>query len=129
MKTHPLHHIGIATPSITEAAPLYERLTGATCSPIESVPDQGVEVAFVGQIELLEPRGEDGPIARFLERRGPGLHHLAYRVPDLPAELDRLRAMGLRLIDEAPRPGAGGHQVAFVHPASAGGVLWELVQD
>ena len=123
-----LDHVGIATGSLAEAAGTYELLTGATCSPIEPLPEHGVQVAFVGQIELLEPLGPDSPIARFLSRRGPGLHHLAYRVPDIREQLGLLKAKGFQLIDEDPRPGAGGHLVAFVHPRSAGGVLWELVQ-
>lgn len=95
---------------------------------MEEVEDQGVDVAFVGSVELLEPRGPDTPVGRFLERRGPGLHHVAFRVPDLEAALSRYRERGLRLIDEAPRPGARGHRVAFLHPESTGGVLVELVE-
>lgn len=124
----PIDHVGVATPSIADAARLYELLTGATCSPIETLPDQGVRIAFVGSVELLEPTRPDTPVGRFLERRGPGLHHLAVRVPDIRAELARLASEGARLIDSEPRAGAGGHLVAFVHPKSAGGVLWELVQ-
>jgi methylmalonyl-CoA epimerase len=103
-------------------------MTGVRSSPIEELPEHGVNVAFVGQVELLEPRGPDSGLARFLEKRGPGLHHVAYRVTDLAAELARLRAAGFRLVDERPRSGAGGHLVAFVHPASMEGTLWELVQ-
>lgn len=123
-----LDHVGIATPSISGAARHYELLTGTPCSPVEQVPAHGVNVAFIGQIELLEPSGEGSPLHRFLERRGPGLHHVAYRVPDLAAALRRLSDDGAQLIDTSPRPGARGHLVAFVHPKSAGGVLWELVQ-
>lgn len=85
-------------------------------------------MAFVGSIELLEPLGPDTTVGRFLARRGEALHHIAYRVDDLSAELERLRGEGVRLIDDEPRPGAGGHSVAFVHPESTGGVLVELVQ-
>jgi methylmalonyl-CoA/ethylmalonyl-CoA epimerase len=124
----PLDHVGIATRSIEEAAPVFELLTGAPCSPVEELPGQDVNVAFVGRIELLEPRSPVGPVARFIERRGTGLHHVAFRVPDIAAALSRLRAEGLEPVDAEPRPGAGGHLVAFLHPRSAGGVLWELVE-
>lgn len=124
----PLDHVAIAVPSIAEAAPLYERVTGARCSPVEELPAQGVRVAFVGAVELLEPLGPDTTVARFLERSGPGLHHLAYRVHDLEAELARLDAEGVELVDRAPRAGARGHRVAFLHPRSTGKVLVELVE-
>ena len=129
MPPYELHHVAVAVPSIGEAAPLLELLTGASCSPPEEIPDQGVRVAFVGQLELLEPLGPDGTVARFLERRGPGLHHVAYRVPDIPSALREREEKGFRLIDREPRPGAGGHLVAFLHPGSTAGVLWELVQE
>lgn len=118
----------MAVPSIREASSTFELLSRATCSPVEELPDQGVNVAFVGALELLEPRGPDTAVGRFLDRRGPGLHHVAYRVPSLPQALARLREEGVRLIDEEPRPGARGHRVAFLHPESAGGVLVELVE-
>lgn len=121
-------HIAVAVPSIEEARPLYERLSGATGSPVEEIPSQGVRVAFVGQVELLEPLSPDSGVGRFLERRGPGFHHIAYRTPDIHAELTRVAAAGFDLIDEEPRPGAGGHLVAFLHPRSTGKVLIELVQ-
>lgn len=124
----PLDHVAVAVEDLGAAVPVYERITGASCSPVEALPEQGVNVAFVGSLELLEPRGPESTVARFLERRGPGLHHVAYRVPDLTAALARLRADGVRLVDREPRVGARGHQVAFIHPASAGGVLVELVQ-
>lgn len=128
MVRFPLDHVGIATPSISGAARSYELLTGTACSRIETLPEQGVNVAFIGDIELIEPRHDESPLRRFLERRGPGLHHLAYRVPDIPEALTRLQDEGFELIDEVPRRGARGHLVAFIHPRSAGGVLWELVQ-
>lgn len=124
----PVDHIAVATPSLEEAIPLYERLTGARSSPVEELPDQGVRVAFVGATELLEPLSPGSTVARFLERNGPGLHHVAYRTPDIRAELARLASQGFELIDREPRPGAGGHLVAFVHPRSTGKVLVELVQ-
>ncbi len=125
---HPLDHVAIAVPSIEDAAPLYERVTGSRCSPVETLPAQGVRVAFVGALELLEPLAPDTTVGRFLERGGPGLHHVAYRVEDLAAELERLRNQGVELIDTEPREGARGHLVAFVHPRSTGKVLVEMVQ-
>ena len=128
----PLDHIAIAVPSIREAALLFEHVTGATGSPAERVESQGVEVAFLPagavRIELIQPLAGDSGVARFLERRGPGLHHIAFRVPDLDAALARLERAGVRLIDRTPRPGAGGHRVAFLHPSAMGGVLVELVE-
>lgn len=133
MRELPLDHVAIAVPSIAEALPLFQLLTGGVASPLERVDGQGVEVAFVGtetgRIELIEPLSPESPVARFLERRGPGLHHLAYRVPDLEATLARFAAEGIRLIDEKPREGAHGRRVAFLHPASTSGVLIELVEE
>ena len=123
-----LDHVGVATHSIREAAASFELLAGASCSPVEEVPSQGVRVAFVGTVELLEPTDPTGPVGRFLERRGPGLHHIAYEVRNLAERLEELRRQGVPLVDEAPRAGAGGHQVAFLHPRAAGGVLVELVE-
>jgi methylmalonyl-CoA/ethylmalonyl-CoA epimerase len=129
----PLHHVAIAVDSIATVRPLLESITGATASPVEEVPAQGVRVCFIGtgsgMLELLEPTGPDTTVGRFLARRGPGLHHVAYHTPDIEAELARCAAAGLELIDRAPRPGAGGHRVAFLHPRSTGGVLVELVGD
>ena len=124
----PLDHVAIAVASIEEAKAPYEYLTGHTCSPVEAIPSQGVNVAFVGQIELIEPTDPSGAIARFVAKRNGGLHHVAYRVEDIRSELSRLAAEGFDHIDSEPRPGAKGHQVAFLHPRSTGGVLIELVQ-
>lgn len=127
----PLDHVGVAVSSIAEALPFYEVLTGASATPIERIEAQGVEVTFIGaepSVELIAPTRADSTVQRFLERRGPGLHHIAYRVEDIHAELERLRAAGVRLIDEQPRAGACGHLVAFLHPNASGGVLVELVQ-
>lgn len=124
----PMHHIGIAVHSLEQTAPVYELMTGAQCSSVEHLESQGVRVQFVGVLELLEPTDADGTVARFLERRGPGLHHVAYRTPDIAAELERLAAQGFDLIDATARPGAHGHLVAFLHPKSTESVLVELVQ-
>jgi methylmalonyl-CoA/ethylmalonyl-CoA epimerase len=129
----PLDHVAIAVESIAASLPIFESLLGAAGSPVERVESQGVCVTFMGsgagRIELIEPTGPDTAVGRFLERRGPGLHHIAYRVPDLEATLARLAADGFELIDQTPRAGAYGHQVAFLHPRSTGGVLIELVSD
>ena len=128
-----LDHLGIAVRSLSAALPFYRDLLGLPLSGIEEVAHERVRVAMLpagpARVELLEPASEDSPIARFLARRGEGLHHIALRVPDLPAALDRLRAAGLRLVTDNIQSGAGGHQYIFIHPASAGGVLVELVQE
>jgi methylmalonyl-CoA epimerase len=128
----PLDHVAIAVPSIAAVLPLYELLADATGSPVERVESQKVDVAFVGagagRIELLQPTSPESTVQKFLDKRGAGLHHIAYRVPDIEAALARLAAAGLRLIDEHPRTGAGGHRVAFLHPHSTHGVLIELVE-
>ena len=123
-----LDHVAIAVPSIEGAAHLFESITGEECSPVERIESQGVNVAFVGPIELLEALEPGGAVARFLERRGPGLHHIAYRVADVKGEIARLEAEGFQPIDREPRRGARGHLVAFLHPKSSGGVLVELVE-
>lgn len=132
MNEHVLDHVGIAVHSLDEALPLWESLIGAAGSGRERVESQGVEVVFVGhgagRVELLAPTRPDSPVAKFLEKRGPGVHHLCYRVADIRAALARYRDEGLQLIDEAPRAGAHGHQVAFLHPRSTGGALVELLQ-
>ena len=128
----PLDHVAIAVPSITAALPLFELLAQTAGSPVERVESQKVDVLFIGtgagRIELLQPTAPDSTVQKFLDRRGPGLHHIAYRVPDIAAALERLAAAGIRLIDREPRPGAGGHRVAFLHPESTHGVLVELVE-
>jgi len=124
----PLDHVAIAVHSLDDACRLYKRLSGDACSNAETLDAEGVRVAFSGSVELLEPLAPDTSVGRFLARRGPGLHHIAYRSDDLRADLARLRSEGFRLIDEEPRRGAGGHLVAFLHPEGTGGVLVELVQ-
>lgn len=132
MTGHALDHVGIAVHSLDDALPLFESITGGKGYGREVVEAQGVEVIFLGsgegRLELLAPTRDDSTVAKFLAKRGPGMHHLCYRVPDIAAELERYRAAGARLIDEAPRTGAAGHQVAFIHPKSTGGVLTELLQ-
>ncbi len=126
-----IDHIGIAVASIDEARKLYEAL-GLTVEAIEEIPAEGVRVALIAcgesSIELLEPISDDSPIARFLERRGPGIHHLCLGTADVAADDARLRAAGARVLREEPTRGAGGCWVQFVHPKSAGGVLLELSQ-
>ncbi len=127
-----LHHVGIAVEDLEEAKARYRRLGFQVVAEGE-VAAQGVRVALLGGegetlLELLFPLGPETPVGRFLAKRGPGLHHLAFATPRLEEALARLKAEGARLIDEAPRPGFGGHRVAFVHPAFGLGTLWELVE-
>jgi methylmalonyl-CoA/ethylmalonyl-CoA epimerase len=127
-----IEHIGIATPRLEEALRFWRDALGLEVRHTETVEEQGVRVAMLPagepRIELLEPTGADSPVAKFIERRGPGIHHVAVRVPDIRAALSRLKEGGARLVDEEPRRGAGGCLVAFVHPSSSGGVLLELVE-
>jgi len=128
-----LHHIGIAVGSLAAARPIFEKLLGKPPESIEVVEEQKVRVAMfqVGEsrLELLEATGEDSPLARSLAKRGQGLHHIALEVEDLAGTLRKLENAGVRLIDQEPRRGAGNEQVAFLHPASAAGVLIELVEE
>ncbi|MFZ2490044.1 MAG: methylmalonyl-CoA epimerase [Thermoanaerobaculia bacterium] len=123
-----LDHIGIAVKSI-EAASLYRAL-GLTVDHVETVESQGVKTAFLSvgdsNLELLEPTGPGSPVAKFIEKRGEGIHHLCFRVKDIDAQVAALREQGFRLINESPVPGAHGCRVAFLHPAAANGVLIEL---
>ena len=127
-----IEHIGIATRSIDDAIGFWRDALELDVVATEEVAEQGVRVAMlpIGEtrVELLEPTSDASPIAKFLEKRGAGVHHIAVRVDDIRATLARLKAQGLRLIDEAPRVGAGGCLVAFIHPSSANGVLLELVE-
>ena len=125
---YPVDHVGIAVHSIEEAVPLFENLTGEQASPRQSLPDHGIDVCFIGAVELLEPRDRSGHVARFLEAGGSSLHHVAFRVEDVRVELDRLVAAGFRPIDRVPRPGAHGGLVAFLYPKGTGGALVELVE-
>ena len=127
-----IEHIGIATRSLDEALGFWRDALGLEVVHTEVVEEQKVRVAMlpVGEprIELLEPTADDSPVAKFLEKRGAGIHHIAVRVDNIRAALARLKESGARLIDEAPRVGANNCLVAFVHPSSAGGVLLELVE-
>ena len=127
-----INHLGIATKRIDEALAFWADALGLEAVHTETVEDQKVRVAMLPigdtRIELLEPTSDDSPISKFIEKRGGGIHHIAVEVDDIEATLARLKAGGVRLIDETPRKGAEGCLVAFVHPSSANGVLLELVQ-
>ena len=125
-------HIGVAVDDLEAAIALHEDAYGMALVHREVVDDQGVEAVLldVGEnhVELLRPLADESPVGRFLAKRGPGLHHVAYQVTDVQAALAELRARGLQLIDETPRTGIRGTRVAFLHPAASGGVLTEIVQ-
>jgi methylmalonyl-CoA/ethylmalonyl-CoA epimerase len=127
-----IDHIGVAVEDIDAALALYRDALGMPLVHRETVSEQGVDAALldVGEshVELLQPLGPDTPVGKYLDRKGPGLHHVAYRVDDVDAALRTLADAGLRLIDEQPRTGIRGSRVAFVHPGSTGGVLTEIVQ-
>ncbi len=127
-----IDHIGIAVTSIDEELALYEQTYEMEIAHREVIEQQGVEAVLLdigeSHVELLQPLGPGTPIGRFLDRRGPGVHHVAYQVADIDAELERLRDAGIQLIDQAPRTGIRGSRVAFCHPKSTGGVLTEIVE-
>ena len=131
MESRGVHHIGIAVADLDEGVATYERLLGGVVEHRELVPEQGVEAATVlvgdARLELLAPTGDDTPVGRFLAKRGPGIHHIAYEVDDVGVALEELAADGAELIDVAPRRGLFGLQVAFVHPDAVHGVLTEVV--
>ena len=131
MEPRGIHHLGVAVADLDEAVATYERLLGAELEHRELVPDQGVEAASLrvgaGRVELLASLGEETPVGRFLAKRGPGMHHVAYEVEDVGEALGELSAQGAELIDEQPRQGMFGLEVAFVHPDSMHGVLSEIV--
>ena len=126
--------VAIAVESVEDASRIYETLLGLRAGHDETIGDQGVKTRFfpVGDtmtvVEALEPTGPDTPVGKYLAKRGPGVHHIAFRVDDLDAELERLKGLGVRLIDETPRLGAEGKRIAFLHPKETGGVLIELCQ-
>jgi methylmalonyl-CoA epimerase len=127
-----IDHVGVAVEDIDGALALYRDSLGLPLVHRETIADQGVDAALLdigdGHIELLQPLSPETAVGRFLSKRGPGLHHVAYRVADIDSTLNALAAAGLRLIDERPRVGIRGSRVAFVHPASTGGVLTEIVE-
>ena len=127
-----IDHVGVAVEDIDAALAVYRDTLGMPLVHRETVREQGVDAALLdvgdGHVELLQPLGADTAVGRFLARRGPGLHHVAYQVPDIDATLRALREAGLALIDERPRAGIRGSRVAFLHPRSTGGVLTEIVQ-
>lgn len=133
MRVKTIHHLGVAVDDLDEAVTTYERLFGARVEHRDTVPAQGVEAASLrvgnSRVELLASLGEETPVGKFLAKRGPGMHHVAFEVADLRSSLDELERAGAELIDVEPRPGLFGLQVAFVHPDSAHGVLAELVSD
>ena len=127
-----IDHIGVATDDLDGAIALYEETLGMPIAHRETVESQGVEAVLLdvgdGHVELLRPLGADTPVGRYLEKKGPGLHHVAYAVEDIDGTLGKLREAGVELIDSEPRTGIRDSRVAFVHPKSTGGVLTELVQ-
>ncbi len=133
MKPTHIEHIGIAVNSLAEVIPYYERILGTACYAIEEVADQRVKTAFfkVGQtkIELLESTDPEGPVGKFIEKKGEGIHHIAFAVNGLEQALEEVKEGGIRLIDEKPRMGAEGLHIAFLHPKSTFGVLTELCED
>lgn len=135
MKPTHIEHLGIAVSKLEEVIPFYEKLLGTKCYSIEEVADQKVKTAFfkIGQtkIELLEPTSPESPIAKFIEKNGGrgGVHHVAFAVEGLQAQLDEAAEMGIQLIDKQPRKGAEGLNIAFLHPKSTHGVLTELCED
>jgi methylmalonyl-CoA epimerase len=128
-----IHHVAYAVDDLDAAIPVYTERYGMSVEVRERLDDQGVEAVSLGagssHVELIQPVDPDSGVARFLERRGPGLHHVAFEVSDLPAALAELRGGGAELIDQEPRRGLGGHMIAFIHPRASGGVLTELVQS
>ena len=130
MKPTIVDHIGIAVNSIDESLKFWETTLGIKCHGVEEVVEQKVKTAFLPlqdtEIELLEPTSPESPVAKFIEKKGEGIHHIALRVDNLEATLAELKEKGVRLIDEKPRRGAGGAMIAFIHPKATGGILLEL---
>jgi methylmalonyl-CoA epimerase len=131
VEPHGIHHLGVAVEDLDQALATYERLFGARLEHRETVPEQGVEAASLrigtGRVELLAALGDETPVGKFLAKRGPGMHHVAYEVADVGAALDELTEQGAELIDAEPRRGLFGLEVAFVHPDAVHGVLAEIV--
>jgi methylmalonyl-CoA epimerase len=131
MDARGIHHLGVAVGDLDEAVSTYERVFGAQLEHRETVAEQGIEAASLrvgdGRVELLGSLGDDTPVGKFLAKRGPGMHHVAYEVADVRSALDELAGKGVELVDEQPRRGLFGLQVAFLHPDALDGVLAELV--
>ncbi|MBI5494880.1 MAG: methylmalonyl-CoA epimerase [Deltaproteobacteria bacterium] len=127
-----LDHLGIAVKDLDEARTFWERALGIPCTHVEELPERGIRVAFLPigdvRIELIAPMREGSEVSKFLETRGPGIHHVCFEAPAGQATVDALKACGTRMIDEKLKPGAHGAQVAFIHPKSTGGVLVEVAQ-
>jgi methylmalonyl-CoA/ethylmalonyl-CoA epimerase len=130
LSAHRVAHIGMAVTDLEAAAAFYRDVLGLEPSPPETADGaQIVSVPFGDvEVELLQPLESDSPIAKFLDKRGPGIHHVCLRVPDLESVLERCRTLGYRLVDETPRTGVGGHRIAFLHPKSTAGILLELTE-
>jgi methylmalonyl-CoA/ethylmalonyl-CoA epimerase len=133
MEPRGIHHLGVAVEDLDRAVTTYERVFGAQLEHRETVPDQGVEAASMrvgdGRVELLASLGEETPVGKFLAKRGPGMHHVAFEVDDVRGAVGELAGKGVELVDEQPRQGLFGLQVAFLHPDALDGVLAELVAD
>ena len=133
MQPRGIHHLGVAVEDLDEAVTTYERIFGARLEYRETVPEQGVEAASLkvgeGRVELLASLGEETPVGKFLTKRGPGMHHVAYEVEDVRAAIGELAEQGVELVDEEPRQGLFGLEVAFLHPDAVDGVLSELVTN
>ncbi len=131
--TNNIEHIGIAVKNLEAATSIYEKLLGTVCYKVEAVESEGVSTAFlksgVNKIELLEASSSDSPIAKFIEKRGEGIHHIAFAVEDIASEMVRLAAAGFTILNGNPKKGADNKLVCFVHPKSTNGVLIELCQD
>lgn len=131
--TQKINHIGIAVKNIENSIPFYRDILGMNLEGTEEVTEQKVRVAFLqvgeSRIELLEPTSSDSPVAKFIEKNGEGIHHLAYEVDNIESALVELQTKGVRLIDKTPRKGAHGASIAFIHPKASGGVLTELCQQ
>ena len=131
MQARGIHHLGVAVEDLDQAVTTYERIFGARLEHRETVLNQGVEAALLrvgdGRVELLASLGEETPVGKFLTKRGPGMHHVAYEVADVRAAIGELADQGVELVDEEPRQGLFGLEVAFLHPDAVGGVLSELV--
>lgn len=132
MRLDRIHHVGVAVVDLDDSIRLYTATLGAKLAKRAASETDGLEAAFIstgeGEVELLHPTRDDTPVGKFLAKRGPGLHHVAYEVPDIDRALEEARAAGLELIDQQPRVGLHGARIAFLHPKTMGGVLTELVE-